>query len=447
MKTMRHGRPDAGYSLMEVTVVLAITTVVLVMAMQMMEAAVQASLFVESHNDLTIMAQRPLNVMHTDVVQSRAVFSGNTTGLSYQTVMEANLPAPGPATHLMPVVDPANAFAPDTPGGTRYTGTCLLLVKQLPPLNITIGGTVGAVRITNGGSAYTSAPTVTILGGGGSGAAATATISGGRVVSVAVTNDGINYTSAPTVSFSGGGGSGATATMSLASFDADRYVFEYFYQINNTGRPFSKALFYNSPDRYIDLLRARSEIFANYNQLVTDTADLTATQKTNIASGLRSAGLATCQSQTRDINDSSGFSDCTVMKAWDFNAATAAAGIYDVSSTLVLATPTTVAMTIRRVNTLLPELRGGRISGRMDYSVATGTGSFVNAFPLRDAVPTYLDPATEPGYSGFELKLTGRAGRQMVLMRLVMMSYYGLDKFDSEDGFVITSIPGTIPGT
>jgi FtsP/CotA-like multicopper oxidase with cupredoxin domain len=75
--------------------------------------------------------------------------------------------------------------------------------------------TVGSVKVTNAGSGYTTAPTVAFSGGGGTGAAATATLAGGRVASITVTNQGANYTSAPTVAFSGGGGTGATATAVL----------------------------------------------------------------------------------------------------------------------------------------------------------------------------------------------------------------------------------------
>ena len=83
------------------------------------------------------------------------------------------------------------------------------------PINAKTVLSVG-VQTINGvlqqGSGYTSAPTVTFSGGGGSGAAATAHIAGGKVVRYTVTNRGSNYTSVPTVTVSGGGGSGARAT-------------------------------------------------------------------------------------------------------------------------------------------------------------------------------------------------------------------------------------------
>ena len=62
-------------------------------------------------------------------------------------------------------------------------------------------GEIEAISITDGGSGYTSAPTVTITGSGGSGATATATVTDGVVTSVTVTNPGSGYTTA-TVAFS-----------------------------------------------------------------------------------------------------------------------------------------------------------------------------------------------------------------------------------------------------
>lgn len=79
-------------------------------------------------------------------------------------------------------------------------------------------GTVSGVLVTNPGSGYTTAPTVSFSSGA---AAAYATISqtgeygsnaAGSISSVIVTNAGLGYTTAPTVSFSGGGGgTGAAA--------------------------------------------------------------------------------------------------------------------------------------------------------------------------------------------------------------------------------------------
>lgn len=84
-----------------------------------------------------------------------------------------------------------------------------------------VNGTVTSVQVTSGGS-YTSAPAVTFnnTGTGGSGAAATAVVSGSvtavnLTIATKTTNRG--YSSAPTVGFTGGGGSGASATAGMTN--------------------------------------------------------------------------------------------------------------------------------------------------------------------------------------------------------------------------------------
>lgn len=77
-----------------------------------------------------------------------------------------------------------------------------------------VGGVFKAA-VTNGGSGYTTAPTVAFTGGGGTGAAGTAIVKDGKVVGVNITAPGSGYTSTPTVEFTGGG-TGAAASAEIA---------------------------------------------------------------------------------------------------------------------------------------------------------------------------------------------------------------------------------------
>ena len=103
-------------------------------------------------------------------------------------------------------------------------------------INAVVSGPVTSLAITNSGSGYTSAPTVTITGGGGYGATAHAivgTISGTSqyrtVIAIVLDEPGQGYTSTPTVVFSGGGGANADAAASIT------YSFVTQYNIVNGG--------------------------------------------------------------------------------------------------------------------------------------------------------------------------------------------------------------------
>ena len=85
-------------------------------------------------------------------------------------------------------------------------------------------GSVGFIGITNPGSGYTAAPTVTISApdqANGVQANAIATITSNAVTSVSVINAGTGYTNAAnlTVTFSGGGGANADAKAQLLTFN------------------------------------------------------------------------------------------------------------------------------------------------------------------------------------------------------------------------------------
>lgn len=106
------------------------------------------------------------------------------------------------------ITNPGSGYQPGDVVQVAFSGggadTTPILTANLNP------GTVGGATITAAGTGYTSAPTVAFSGGGGTGAAATAVISGG-VTAVSVGSPGTGYTTAPAVLFSGGGGTGAAA--------------------------------------------------------------------------------------------------------------------------------------------------------------------------------------------------------------------------------------------
>ncbi len=87
----------------------------------------------------------------------------------------------------------------------------------------------------------TSLPTVTITGGGGMGATATAVTSGGSLIAVNVANPGSGYTSTPTVTLSGGG---ATVQGTATAIVVNQQVTSYIVNTSGSG--------YDDPKTVID---------------------------------------------------------------------------------------------------------------------------------------------------------------------------------------------------
>jgi hypothetical protein len=113
-------------------------------------------------------------------------------------------------------------------------------IEQKGIQDAAIPGQIGSIRIIDGGSGYTSAPAVTVIGDG-SGCLAKATVFGGRIVNISLDSNGSGgiahgsgYTKA-TVSFSTGGARARVALPPVGGFGAN--------SINDLR---SKAVMFNS---------------------------------------------------------------------------------------------------------------------------------------------------------------------------------------------------------
>lgn len=112
-----------------------------------------------------------------------------------------------------------------TSGGTAYTSAPTVVISggggtgATATATVSLAGVVTSIAVTSGGTGYTSTLTISFTGGGGgTGAAANATVSTGAITSITITSGGTGYTSAPTISFTGGGGgTGAAATATIAA--------------------------------------------------------------------------------------------------------------------------------------------------------------------------------------------------------------------------------------
>lgn len=128
------------------------------------------------------------------------------------------------------------------------------------------------IDITNQGSGYTSAPTVSFRSATGFGAAATAVlgsgVSAGKVVSIVVNEDGNNYQTAPLVDITGGGGTGATA---VATLDIDIDKVDSFGDNNSFKQEASDILFdeANPFGEIVDIPNTSSIISVGYDNTGT----------------------------------------------------------------------------------------------------------------------------------------------------------------------------------
>ena len=81
-------------------------------------------------------------------------------------------------------------------------GTANISVNATATVTRLPNNTLNVFTVTNQGAGYITPPTVTISGGGGSGATATAVLTGDKVTSITLGSPGSGYTSVPTVTLS-----------------------------------------------------------------------------------------------------------------------------------------------------------------------------------------------------------------------------------------------------
>ena len=127
------------------------------------------------------------------------VDGGVVTGITVTPGSEGS----GYTAPLVTIVDTAGtgATATATLSGT-LAGGIKKFVDTLPNL---VQATPDQVTYPAGGKGYTSAPTIEITDGTGTGAAATAHLTGDTVSSVTIDSGGSGYSANPTITFKGGG--------------------------------------------------------------------------------------------------------------------------------------------------------------------------------------------------------------------------------------------------
>lgn len=103
-----------------------------------------------------------------------------------------------------------------TPGGFSSVELKYLSLPPRPAYSLSIA--IAGLVVSQGGTGYEASPQVLIVGGGGTGATATATVVSGVITNLTLTSPGSGYTTQPSVIInSAGGGTGAVAVATMGT--------------------------------------------------------------------------------------------------------------------------------------------------------------------------------------------------------------------------------------
>lgn len=120
---------------------------------------------------------------------------------------------------------------------TTATQNTYTVSASMQSYAVTMNNPLTSITVTTGGSLYTTVPTVTISGGGGSGATAVANLSSGSVSGITITNPGSGYTSAPTIALTAAP-SGGVSAQAVASVGAGSPITTAKVTVYGTGMTF-----------------------------------------------------------------------------------------------------------------------------------------------------------------------------------------------------------------
>jgi Tfp pilus assembly protein FimT len=375
-------RGERGITLAEMLVVMLISVTVILVALSMIEEAMTLSAFAESHNDLTVLSQRPVNAIQKELLQSAWVGDSSGNGNAYATSIQGQLGTYTAASDsILPAINNTTGatLAPD--GATQYTGNSLLIARKLPPLLIN------------------------------------------------VPQDPVNSAGFPAI-----------------TYFADNYRFEYFFLSRNTSRPFSSGTYSLDLIRFrsipfADFFQLTNDVATlSPTQLQYVSARLRGTTA-NTASSCTPASActgpnalpyfcATAWNLGQDLNNSFYTIDANL-------AFPGGSG--------PIATPTITRLDVGSMMPEIFKGRiTAKMLYTIGYFTNASTAATLRGVPTRVPLTRYFNTASTntnlPADAGFEVQVAGgQSGFQQILTRLVLYSNYRVSQFDSQEGFVITS--------
>jgi hypothetical protein len=178
------------------------------------------------------------------------------------------------------------------------------------------------------------------------------------------------------------------ASTANIDFWADRYRFQFYYLSQTNDRQVSPLNF------AIDLMEFRSDVYADFFQL----SGLDPTFRAEVGKALYADG---------------------VRFAWD-PGEVAGAAFYSLASDGTMTAVANHQINAHVVESVLPQLRGGRVSGTMSYSVGIQQDPPMSH---KDDVSVYAVP-NRLFPSGFEVKIIGPTGARKIWTRLMLVAQY-----------------------
>lgn len=157
------------------------------------------------------------SVVFSDGAGVGALATASISGGNISNITVTN----GGGLFVSPPIVSFNGGTASGPSASQNKATGVAILSTLPDSytvqEVSAYTGVATIALGSGGSGYVN-PTVLFVGGGGTGASATASVSGGVITSITLASGGINFTSTPTIVIvDAGGGTGATATATLES--------------------------------------------------------------------------------------------------------------------------------------------------------------------------------------------------------------------------------------
>ena len=186
----------------------------------------------------------------------------------------------------------------------------------------------------------------------------------------------------------------ADSSTSDIEYLVDRYRFQFYYLSQDAKRRIV-------PLNYtLDMLEFKSQIYGDYFQL----SGLDATMRDAVGTALYAEG---------------------VRFLWD-PGETPSSAFYSLASDGAISGPVSHDITSSEVISLLPQMKGGRVSGNMTYSVGIERDP---SFETTDEISIYAQTnALFP--SGLEFQITGPTGARKIFARLMLIAQYR-DKINS----------------